>query len=83
MKLIIDIPEERYKLICDEQWLPYRLSIEKAIANGTPFDSVIEDIKADILCARDGLEAKGYMNEIHALNFALEIIDKHISGKEN
>ena len=43
MKLIIDIPEERYKEIKEEQWLPNRLSIEKAIANGTPIpeDTVI------------------------------------------
>ena len=39
MKLIIDIPEERYKQVCEEQWLPNRLYYERAIANGTPFDS--------------------------------------------
>lgn len=36
MKLIIDIDEERYKQVCEEQWLPNRLYFEKAIANGIP-----------------------------------------------
>ena len=36
MRLIIDIPEERYANIKEEQWMPNRLLIEKAIANGTP-----------------------------------------------
>ena len=85
MKLIIDIPEERYKDIkrIASVQLEMRADTAEQIIAGTPFDSVIEDIKAEILCLRDDLEAKGYMNEIHALNFALEIIDKHISGKEH
>ena len=44
MKLIIDIPEEKYKHVCEEQWLPNRLYFEKAIANGTP----LYDVKAEI-----------------------------------
>lgn len=40
MKLIIDIPEEKYKQVCEEQWLPNRLYFERAIANGTPLDNV-------------------------------------------
>ena len=36
MRIVIDIPEEIYKHIQEEQWLPNRLLIEKAIANGTP-----------------------------------------------
>ncbi len=48
MKLIIDIPEERYKQIQEEQWLPNRLLIEKAIANGTPLNEVLDKIRAEI-----------------------------------
>ena len=44
---------------------------------------VIEDIKAEIASARNALEVHGQMDEVHALNFAIQIIDKHISGKEN
>lgn len=36
MQIVIDIPEKIYKHIQEEQWLPNRLLIEKAIANGTP-----------------------------------------------
>ena len=84
MKLIIDIPKEDREDICNIHFVreDLKFKVGKAIMNGTPFDSVIEDIKAEILCVRDGLEAKGYMNEVHALIFALEIIDRH-TGKEN
>ena len=36
MQVVIEIPEEKYMHIKEEQWLPNRLLIEKAIANGTP-----------------------------------------------
>jgi len=36
MQIVINIPKDRYKHICEEQWLPNRLYYEKAIANGTP-----------------------------------------------
>ena len=43
IKIVIDIDEERYKQIVDEQWLPNRLTIEKAIANGIPFPIISDD----------------------------------------
>lgn len=87
MKLIIDIPEERYKHIQEEQWLPNRLLIEKAIANGTPLDKVIEDIKkeiesyeADCILADDSKECKECDKVVFGTIY--RIIEKHISGKE-
>ena len=83
MKLIIDIPEEEYERIKD---IPndYKLLIHKAVTNGTPFDSVIEDIKDEIKELRYSLEETTcYHDEAEALEIALEIIDNHISGKEN
>ena len=71
MKLIIDIPDIEYKYTC-EMRLHNRTYYDDAIRKGTPFDSVIEDIKAEIK------NLKGtFSNEYY-----LKIIDKHISGKE-
>ena len=47
MKLIIDIPDKEYKYTC-EMRLHNRTCYDDAIRNGTPFDSVVEDIKAEI-----------------------------------
>lgn len=55
MQIVIDIPEERYKHIQEEQWLPNRLLIEKAIANGTPLPKGHGD-----LIDRDDLLADSY-----------------------
>ena len=107
MKLIIDIPKERYKWIIqrvaenenEPTYLPDLLHI---IANGTPFDSVIEEyvergaitenmimldkidsIKAEIQEKISHYDHFQGSNTANGLNIALEIIDKHISGKEN
>ena len=77
MKLIIDIPEEEYERIKD---IPndYKLLIHKAVANGTPLD----DVKAEIDEQYD--RVKPYNIDVaEGLEMALEIINKHISGKEN
>ena len=80
MKIIIDIPED-YKEVVDnlvldgkEYLLPYAVEIRitRAIKIGTPLEKVLEDIKAEI-------ESKKY---IVSAERCLEIIDKHISGKE-
>ena len=75
MKLIIDIPEEEYKHTC-EMRLHNRTYYDDAIRNGTPFDSVIEDIKNEIAD-----EMILPMADV-GLRVALEIIDKHIKGGE-
>ena len=47
MKLIIDIPEDIYDMVMNTNTFgKYRFNTTKAIKNGTPFDSVIEDVKA-------------------------------------
>ena len=54
MQIVIEISEDRYKQVCEEQWLPNRLYFEKAIANGTPLqphgrlidkDAVLEQMR--------------------------------------
>ena len=77
MKLIINIPEEYLKTI---KAIPDETSSLDMllIKYGTPFDSVIEDIKAKI-ADMDG-DINGFY--VHK-DDVLEIIDKHISGKEN
>ena len=87
MKLIIDIYDDAYnycKSIKDDDLddLGFFTShILKSVANGTHFDSVTEDIKAEImqksnvyLLTHDiEIQSQGY-----GLSEALEIIDKHI-----
>ena len=95
MKLIIDISEEDYKKCTDhlrgfnEKALkePFmnatlRDRLEIALLHGTPFDSVIEDIKQEIEeTYRDSL--KEDINYAEGLERAWIIIDKHMRGKTN
>ena len=93
MKLIIDIPDFVYD---DVRALKGRNLVKvnadamhDAIYNGTPFDSVIEDIKKEIekeLCHSIRDEYSQRQNDYcDGVEFAgkrsLEIIDKHIRGK--
>ena len=71
MKLIIDIPDNEYK-----QNRYYYDSVYHA----TPFNSVIEDIKAEIHATAEMHEDGDYYLRDEWID---EIIDKHISGKEN
>lgn len=51
MRIVIEISEDRYKQVCEEQWLPNRLYFEKAIANGTPLPKGHGALKdTDALC---------------------------------
>ena len=80
MKLIIDIPEDEYKRMKDESIYSTHMMI-CAIQNGTPLDSVIEDITHEIrkyledVCINE--------NEAEGIMFCLDVMDKHISGKES
>lgn len=87
MKLIIDISDtlkniadkEDFKTFSHFMW---RTILMDSIKNGTPFDSVIEDIKAEIETLREG-EQQIYGKE--SWNFVgkcLEIIDKHIAERK-
>ena len=86
MKLVIDIDEQLYtgvkernaaletEYVCDE--------LMKVMDNAKPLEEVLGDIKAKI--EAKAKERRFYMDSGHpydGLYEALEIIDKHISGK--
>ena len=84
MKLIIDIPEEDFKWIQTHRSVTdYQITkmLYKRVINGTPFDSVIEDIKTEIEAFPSELTEDG--RRMVRKCRVLEIIDKHISEKEN
>ena len=88
MQIVIDIPEEIYDYIHNEH-VAMRVcdshQVASAIANATPLEKVLEDIKADIEERRtfflQGID-DGDDNIAFGLELALDIIDKHISEKE-
>ena len=88
MKLIIDISEEDYKKCTDhlrgfnEKALkePFmnatlRDRLEIALLHGTPFDSVIEDIKAEIDEQYDRVRPYN-IDVAQGLEMALDILDR-------
>lgn len=77
MKLIIDIPEEDREDICNIHFVreDLKFKVGKAIMNGTPFDSVIEDIKAEIGDYFDWGDVSSTDQKV-----ILKIIDKHIAN---
>ena len=91
MKLIIDIPEKTIAHIRADYGHGYRVINDgdkdylcDAIFYGTPFDSVIDDIKTEIdeqeFTHHNGL-THWYMTPSEVKSIVFEIIDKHISGK--
>ena len=72
MKLIIDIDDDYYKALKNQEQLPNRLIMEMAITEGTPLDDIKTEI-ADIYV--------GYRHGYEIRKDALEIIDSYI-GKE-
>lgn len=86
MKLVIDIQEEDYtffkEIVADGITNPLKI----CIANGTPLEEVLGEIKWDIESCRE----KFFWNEdgtyspymSGTLDRVLEIIDEHIGGKE-
>ena len=75
MKLIIDIPEEDLIRTCEEPCT----KLGYIVANGTPFDTVIEDIKAEIHRANCHYHGTEWGMGIELCE---RIVNKHISGKE-
>ena len=77
MKLIIDIPEEDRKDICNIHFVreDLKFKIGKSIMNGTPFDSVIEDIKAEIDEQYDRVRPYN-IDVAQGLEMALDILDR-------
>ena len=63
-----DYPSEKFCPQCGAY-------MERAVANGIPFENVIEDIKAEIYKTIDDNDSVYYTSALHK---ALEIIDKHI-----
>lgn len=88
MELIIDIPEEVYKSIQDNDYCGILNSdMYNAVKNGTPLPKVIEDIKAEIesICENttyppDDTFFRTVADEDYflGLEYAIKIIDKHI-----
>ena len=85
MKLMIDIPEEYLKTIkaIPDETSSFDMLL---IKYGTPFDSVIKNIKAEIIAELDNRPSFEFDEWTAGFNdgirTALDIIDKHI-GKEN
>lgn len=85
MQIVIDIPEEIYNDVMTDGvlYIQYEGEIGRAIRSSTPLEKVFEDIKAEIEEQITPKESGKSMIQNCGLSMALEIIDKHISGKEN
>ena len=82
MKLIIDIPEKLYSAILGLHKAGIASGVQSAIANGVPLEDIKAEIETHIINEYTG------QNEYEialsdGLELALQIIDKHISGKES
>ena len=80
MKVLIDIPEENYKEMCEYGNERVDFDLKRMIQNGTPIpdnattvDDVLEQIRDEIEQSRYGLVNDG-------LDLALKIIDRHMKG---
>ena len=76
MKLIIDIPEEDYER-CKKRFQMRLFIMGDAIANGTPFETELEKIKAEI----DEIVESEMKEDVLwslGLRYSKKIIDKHI-----
>jgi len=92
MKIVIDISKEMYQE-CIETVASLTAHYEsyefhRMVQNGTLFDSVLEDIKAEIKQEYNSLRATRAdetleLGECLGLKMSLKIIENHISGKEN
>lgn len=76
MRLTIDIPKQMY-LNAKADTLCGADILVSAIKNGRPLDKVLEDIKTEIE------ECWQMYEERFDVGDCLDIIDKHISGKES
>ena len=70
MKIVIDISEEYYA-VCKEK-AKTNIGTCSTIAKGIPLEKVFEDIKSE-------MKEKFWHDEAER---AIDVIDKHISGKE-
>ena len=90
-KYVIDIDELDYETIkeVDELSGSWKTDIAsrnmKAIANATPLEKVLEDIKAEIVNkAYEYMSNSDYNDGVRfGLMLALQIVKKHTNGKES
>ena len=84
MQIVIDIPQNVYDML--QRFPDDQLHIENAIKYGVPFNSVIEDIKAEIGARAFDITPKGKCGYFDGIDDVMDIVDKviekHISGKE-
>ena len=81
MQLVIDIPEDAYNRLLEEQHLPNRIDLEYFIVHGTPLEKVLEDIKAEII--EHSHPVRYDYNSIEmgmTLTGIMQAFDNHISG---
>ena len=81
MKLIIDIPEDKYKWIKEHQGVTdfqTTQSIYESIINAVILESIISEIEEK---AKEHIKYTDYGRKENGLYEALDILDKHI--KEN
>ena len=90
MKLMIDIPEEEYYFVKKQVADGIKNPLKILIANGTPFDSVIEDIKAEIFRQSKQINESfsrdwndGFNDGMFHVLIIIREDFKHISGQEN
>ena len=81
MKLIIDIPEDKYKWIKEHQGVTdfqTTQSIYESIINAVILESIISEIEEK---AKEHIKYTDYGRKENGLYEALDILDKHIKGE--
>lgn len=83
MQIVVNIPEEAYKLLQTDgvDWLGAE-HILNAVANGKPLDTVLDDIRAEI--DKESVRAfrHPYWERAKALEWAATIINKYKAESE-
>ena len=82
MKLVIDISEQYFKECKNKS--KTGIGSYTHIANGTPLEKVLEDIKGEIEKIQYRIDDSATLSTRDVVNIedAIDIIDKHIGGKE-
>lgn len=83
-KIVIDIPEEDYQEVLRDDYsgTPFENRVFSVIKNGTPFEKVIKDIKAEIRVLPKTYPFVNHIDTYVKEDDVINIIDKHISGKD-
>ena len=84
MKLVIDIPEEEYELIVNDEACGLNL-LTRAIAKGALFNDVVDKIKSEVLTISqidsDGHNNNWYREPQAIINDVLKIIGGYATDK--